>query len=154
MFYIRSGYALEQVKFLGRWKSDVVLEYAAEALEERPALADKAKGVGKRRADENLTDNAATLERHTKLFKEMKEANEEFKTKLQENFNRYVDIMKQEEQAKGTPDQGLRAVLQEGVQRLQRLDPRHRHEHDEGNPSPVENKVRMALRLLQLHLRY
>ena len=22
LFYIRSGYALEQVKFLGRWKSD------------------------------------------------------------------------------------------------------------------------------------
>ena len=93
LFYIRSSYALEQVKFLGRWKSDVVMEYAAEALEERPALGCGGKGHGKRKAGLDALDHSAVLERHTQLFKEMKEASEEFKAKLQDNFRKYVEVM-------------------------------------------------------------
>ncbi|CAE7256557.1 unnamed protein product [Symbiodinium sp. CCMP2592] len=38
LHYIREGHALQQVKHLGRWKSDVILEYAKEALASMPAL--------------------------------------------------------------------------------------------------------------------
>eukprot|EP00435_Cladocopium_sp_Y103_P063023 s871_g24.t1 len=34
--YIRSGWSISQVAYLGRWKSSVILEYAAEALESLP----------------------------------------------------------------------------------------------------------------------
>ena len=54
----------EQGNLLGRWKSDVVLEYAAE--------------------EEARTGQCGL---HTLLFKEMKETNEEFK---KENFDKYV----------------------------------------------------------------
>ncbi|CAE7036982.1 unnamed protein product [Symbiodinium sp. CCMP2592] len=92
LYYIRSGYALEQVKFLGRWKSDVVLGYAAEALEERPALSGETSG--KRKAKDNFVDQEATLEMHTRLFKELKDANEEFKADLQENFKKFTEVAK------------------------------------------------------------
>eukprot|EP00435_Cladocopium_sp_Y103_P075433 s22_g57.t1 len=34
--YIRSGWSISQVAYLGRWKSSVIMEYAAEALESLP----------------------------------------------------------------------------------------------------------------------
>ena len=37
MMYVRAGLPLQEVAFLGRWKSNVVLSYAEEALEEVPA---------------------------------------------------------------------------------------------------------------------
>ena len=39
--YIRSGWSVSQVAFLGRWKSNVILEYAKEALQSIPLNADK-----------------------------------------------------------------------------------------------------------------
>ncbi|CAE7928045.1 ANKRD50, partial [Symbiodinium necroappetens] len=77
----------------GRWKSDVVLEYAAEALEERPALEGEKKGGKKRKACGVDADFSSVLMDHTSLFKEMKEANEEFKSKLQDNLANYLDIV-------------------------------------------------------------
>ena len=40
--YIRDGWSVSQVAFLGRWKSNVILEYAKEALQSIPLNADKA----------------------------------------------------------------------------------------------------------------
>jgi hypothetical protein len=40
--YIRHGWAIPQVAYLGRWKSDVIYEYAAEALESLPVNAKRA----------------------------------------------------------------------------------------------------------------
>ena len=40
--YIRHGWAIPQVAYLGRWKSDVIYEYAAEALESLPVNANRA----------------------------------------------------------------------------------------------------------------
>ena len=37
MIYVRAGLPLQEVAFLGRWKSNTVLIYAEEALEEIPA---------------------------------------------------------------------------------------------------------------------
>ena len=37
MMYVRAGLPIQEVAFLGRWKSNVVLAYAEEALEEVPA---------------------------------------------------------------------------------------------------------------------
>ena len=37
MMYVRAGLPIQEVAFLGRWKSNVVLNYAEEALEEVPA---------------------------------------------------------------------------------------------------------------------
>ena len=37
MMYVRAGLPIQEVAFLGRWKSNVVLTYAEEALEEVPA---------------------------------------------------------------------------------------------------------------------
>ena len=37
MMYVRAGLPLQEMAFLGRWKSNVVLTYAEEALEEVPA---------------------------------------------------------------------------------------------------------------------
>lgn len=39
--YIRDGWSVSQVAFLGRWKSSVILEYAKEALQSIPLNADK-----------------------------------------------------------------------------------------------------------------
>ena len=39
MMYVRAGLPLQEIAFLGRWKSNVVLTYAEEALEEVPANA-------------------------------------------------------------------------------------------------------------------
>lgn len=39
--YIRGGWSVSQVAFLGRWKSNVILEYAKEALQSIPLNADK-----------------------------------------------------------------------------------------------------------------
>ena len=44
--YIRQGWAIAQVAYLGRWKSSVIYEYATEALESMPVNASKAFGVG------------------------------------------------------------------------------------------------------------
>lgn len=40
--YIRHGWAIPQVAYLGRWKSDVIYQYAAEALESLPVNANRA----------------------------------------------------------------------------------------------------------------
>lgn len=42
--YIRKGWAISQVAFLGRWKSNVILEYAQEALESMAVNGDKKFG--------------------------------------------------------------------------------------------------------------
>ena len=42
--YIRKGWAISQVAFLGRWKSSVILEYAQEALESMAVNGDKKFG--------------------------------------------------------------------------------------------------------------
>jgi hypothetical protein len=39
--YIRGGWSVSQVAFLGRWKINVILEYAKEALQSIPLNADK-----------------------------------------------------------------------------------------------------------------
>ena len=36
MFYVRRGMAIQELAFLGRWRSSVVLNYAEEALQEKP----------------------------------------------------------------------------------------------------------------------
>eukprot|EP00435_Cladocopium_sp_Y103_P051317 s861_g15.t2 len=36
MYYVRNGLAIQELAFLGRWKSSVVLSYAEEALQETP----------------------------------------------------------------------------------------------------------------------
>eukprot|EP00435_Cladocopium_sp_Y103_P009529 s616_g2.t1 len=36
MFYVRAGLPIQELAFLGRWKSNIVLNYAEEALQERP----------------------------------------------------------------------------------------------------------------------
>eukprot|EP00435_Cladocopium_sp_Y103_P033500 s818_g8.t1 len=36
MFYVRRGLPIQELAFLGRWKSGVVLQYAEEALQEKP----------------------------------------------------------------------------------------------------------------------
>ena len=40
--YIRHGWAIPQVAYLGRWKSDVIYQYAAEALESFPVNTNRA----------------------------------------------------------------------------------------------------------------
>ena len=40
--YIRHGWAIPQVAYLGRWKSDVIYQYAAEALESLPVNTNRA----------------------------------------------------------------------------------------------------------------
>ena len=37
LHYIRSGWQVQQVAFLGRWASNIILDYAKEALEDTPA---------------------------------------------------------------------------------------------------------------------
>eukprot|EP00435_Cladocopium_sp_Y103_P009859 s2919_g2.t1 len=47
--YIRSGWSISQVAYLGRWRSSIILEYAAEALESLPVnmgQAFKTEGSG------------------------------------------------------------------------------------------------------------
>ena len=36
MFYVRRGLPIQELAFLGRWRSSVVLTYAEEALQEKP----------------------------------------------------------------------------------------------------------------------
>ena len=38
MFYVRQGLPIQELAFLGRWKSGVVLQYAEEALQEKPVF--------------------------------------------------------------------------------------------------------------------
>ena len=45
LHYVREGHALDQIKHLGRWKSDVILEYAKEALAEKPALSNHSNPI-------------------------------------------------------------------------------------------------------------
>ena len=42
MMYVREALPLQEVAFLGRWKSNVVLTYAEEALERCPPTVDYA----------------------------------------------------------------------------------------------------------------
>ncbi len=41
MRYLREGWSIAQVAYLGRWKSSVVYKYAEEALVEMPVLSEK-----------------------------------------------------------------------------------------------------------------
>ena len=43
MFYVRLGLQLQELAFLGRWKSNIVLIYAEEALEDKPVKIGEAK---------------------------------------------------------------------------------------------------------------
>eukprot|EP00435_Cladocopium_sp_Y103_P064597 s1794_g26.t1 len=58
MFYVRRGMAIQELAFLGRWKSGVVLTYAEEALQEKPmggttlmpnAMEDKTEVIPKKK---------------------------------------------------------------------------------------------------------
>eukprot|EP00435_Cladocopium_sp_Y103_P013305 s3307_g3.t1 len=44
MYYVRRGLAIQELAFLGRWKSSVVLTYAEEALQETPIGLNQAPG--------------------------------------------------------------------------------------------------------------
>ena len=54
--YIRSGWAVSQVGFLGRWKSSVILEYAQEALESMAVNCDFKFGKSEMVANEELIE--------------------------------------------------------------------------------------------------
>ena len=71
----------------------MVLEYVAEALEVRPVREEAKQGEGKRKANSASVNYTAVLDDHTRLFKEMKEANEEFNAKLPDNFNSYIELV-------------------------------------------------------------
>ena len=76
--YIRSGWAVSQVGYLGRWKSSVILEYAQEALESMAVNCDFKFGKNDLVANEELVEkNLASLLRtglHTKEDTNVQEA--------------------------------------------------------------------------------
>ena len=80
----------------------------------------------------------------------MKEANEEFKAKLPQVRGSYGDKGRAFKRG-AQPRPGT--ALQESVQHLQWPRPRHRPEPSQGDAAPVEDKVRLAVRLFELHLR-
>ena len=47
MRYLREGWSIAQISYLGRWKSAVVYKYAEEALAELPALSEKETAIAK-----------------------------------------------------------------------------------------------------------
>ena len=47
MRYLREGWSIAQISYLGRWKSAVVYKYAEEALAELPALSEKETTIAK-----------------------------------------------------------------------------------------------------------
>lgn len=60
--YIRRGWAIAQVGYLGRWKSNIILEYAQEALESMALNVDKKLGVN------DLVKNAEQVEAEMRSF--------------------------------------------------------------------------------------
>ena len=92
--YIRRGWQVPQVAYLGRWKSNIILQYAEEALETMPVMAkfNKPKAIGNVQNEHNKPSTkgrTSEYERKLKLeIDHLKKAQE----KLDESISRWEDI--------------------------------------------------------------
>ena len=94
--YIRRGWQVPQVAYLGRWKSNIILQYAEEALETMPVMAkpNKPKGSTNTQIEHDKTmkkGKSTEYERKLKLeIDHLKKAQE----KLDDSIVRWEEISK------------------------------------------------------------
>ena len=56
MYYVRAGLPIQELAFLGRWKSNVVLQYAEEALQEKAILVPSFHGSEPGDSEDKMKD--------------------------------------------------------------------------------------------------
>ena len=99
--YIRRGWHVPQVAYLGRWKSNVILQYAEEALETMPVMARTRKNTSTPPSKTEIMTQMAK-ETDTKAMEKMKETGAKLKKeidqlkvmqdKLDESIDRWEEI--------------------------------------------------------------
>lgn len=89
--YIRDGWEVSQVAFLGRWKSDMILEYAREALESMPVNKSKPSHMmisagtkdSKENVEEAFEESRRLLQKRVDAVKaDMKKAKEDLSEQI------------------------------------------------------------------------
>ena len=102
LHYIRSGWQVQQVAFLGRWSSNVILDYAKEALESTPANI-KLFNQTHRAVRQNLVGDSENVQNMMVTHDRLKTDVEVLKVKLEGSSKEVQDLANQFEefQSKG-----------------------------------------------------
>ena len=64
MFYTRKGMGIQDISFLGRWRSSAVFRYMEEAMQERPMNA-RVTGTTEKEIKESVVNHTQSMERWT-----------------------------------------------------------------------------------------
>ena len=109
--YIRQGWAISQVAFLGRWKSQGIYNYAQEALESMPVNASQTFGTSAQQgSNTGQTDTQKDLAREQAIRKMGKEV---------ESLEKKTDLLKIELEAVKLDGEGMKTQLAEEVEKLE-----------------------------------
>ena len=81
--YIRRGWHVPQVAYLGRWKSNVILQYAEEALETMPVMARSRRNTGTPPPKTEIITKTAE-EPGTKVLEKVKETGAKLKKEIEQ----------------------------------------------------------------------
>ena len=109
--YIRHGWAISQVAFLGRWKSQVIYDYAQEALESMPVNASQTFGpMAQQSCTTAPVDNMKEIAQDQAIRKMGKEV---------ESLEKKTDLLKVELEAVKLDGDGMKAQLADEVEKLE-----------------------------------
>ena len=109
--YIRQGWTISQVAFLGRWRSQVIYNYAQEALESMPVNAFGTFGGGNTKNEDMPSKDTPRARAQDLAITAM--------GKEVESLEKKTDLLKIELEAVKLDSEGMKAQLNEEVEKLE-----------------------------------
>ena len=110
--YIRDGWEVSQVGFLGRWKSDMILEYAREALETMPVNKNKPSHMLITAATKDSKDNVEeAFEESRRLLQKRVDAVKADMKKAKEDLSEQIKKLEERSKSSGNLPQRVRSTV-------------------------------------------